>query len=101
MFRLLIAVPFLALLVVFLLSNQQPVTLSLWPFGLLLAAPLAIAVLAAVGAGFLLGAVFVWIPALPLRYRARRCERLVRELQAQLALLKEGDSPAATPVATK
>ncbi len=99
MWRLIVAAPFLLVLVLFLLSNQQSVALGLWPFGKLFAVPLAIAILGGVGAGFLLGAVFVWIPALALRYRARHYERRVRELEAQLAALKE--DATGTAVATK
>jgi uncharacterized integral membrane protein len=93
MLRALIALPFLVVLILFALSNRQPVTLSLWPTGLELTAPAAVLILVSVAGAFLLGALFVWIPALGVRRRARRFERTTRDLQAQVAALK-GSAPA-------
>jgi len=93
MLRALIALPFLVVLILFALSNRQPVTLSLWPTGLELTAPAAVLILVGMAGAFLLGALFVWIPALGMRHRARRFERSTRDLQAQVAALK-GSTPA-------
>jgi len=93
MLRALIALPFLIVLIAFALSNRQPVTLALWPTGLELTTRVSIAILAGMGGAFLLGALVVWLPALCVRRRARRSERTVRELQAQVASLK-GSAPA-------
>jgi len=57
--RWLIAAPFLLLLVLFVLSNTQTVTLRLWPTDLALPIPLAIAVLGGMAIGLLAG-VAVW-----------------------------------------
>jgi putative membrane protein len=93
MLRALIALPFLLVLILFALSNREPMTLSLWGTGLQTTAPAAIAILLSLGGGFVLGALFVWIPALGVRRRARRSERTVRDLEAQVAALK-GSAPA-------
>ncbi len=86
--RLLIAVPFLVLLVLFTLSNRQPVAIGLWPTDLAWQAPLSLAVLLGMGIAFLLGALFTWGASLAQRRRARRAEDTVRVLEAQIAELK-------------
>ena len=86
--RALIAVPFLLLLVLFALSNPQPVRLGLWPTDISISPPLSIAVLVAMAAAFLLGAVMLWIDALAARRRARRAEYAQRLLEAQVQGLK-------------
>ncbi len=86
--RLLIALPFLLLLVVFALSNTVPVSLRLWPTDYALELPLSLAVLAAMAIAFLLGGGVVWLSELAQRRRARRAEHAVRLLEAQVQALK-------------
>ena len=86
--RALIAAPLLLLLVLYALSNSQPVRLGLWPTDLSLEPPLSIAVLVAMGAAFLLGALMLWVEALAARRRARRAEYAQRLLEAQVQELK-------------
>ena len=101
MLRTLIALPFLVVLILFALSNPQPVTLTIWPTDLKLATPLSAAVLVTAAAAFLLGSLFVWIPALGTRRRARRFERATRRLEDQVVSLKKKlDSRPGTAVAT-
>ncbi len=88
MLRILIALPLLLLLVLFALSNTQTVRMGLWPTDLSLDIPLAIAVLAAMGAAFLIGALLLWVSVLGARLRARRAEHAARLLEAQVAELK-------------
>ncbi len=88
MLRILIALPFLALLALFAVSNPQQVQLGLWPTDLSVSASLAIAVLAAMGVGLLLGGLLVWSGAVGTRLRARRAEHAARLLEAQVAELK-------------
>ena len=95
--RLLLALPLLLLLVLFALSNSQPVHLGLWPTDLSAEAPLSVAVLAAMGAAFFLGGLLVWFQALAQRRRARRAEETVRRLEAQVAALKSRLPPLAPP----
>jgi uncharacterized integral membrane protein len=86
--RALIAAPFLLLLVLFALSNPQPVRLGLWPTDFSISPPLSIAMLVAMGGAFLLGAMMLWIDALAARRRARRAEYAQRLLEQQVQGLK-------------
>jgi putative membrane protein len=86
--RLLIALPFLLLLVLFALSNTAPVRLRLWPTDYALELPLSLAVLGAMAIAFLLGGALVWLSELAQRRRARRAEQAVRLLEAQVQELK-------------
>lgn len=88
MVRLLIAAPFLLLLVLFALSNRAPVALGLWPTDLAWQVPLSLAVLGGMAVAFILGALFTWGASLAQRRRARRAEEAVRLLEAQVAELK-------------
>ena len=68
MLRTLIALPVLIVLVLFALSNPQPVTLALLADRLQASmTPLSVAILVGAAGAFLLGALFVWIPALGAR----------------------------------
>jgi lipopolysaccharide assembly protein A len=82
--RLVIAAPFLLLLVLFALSNTAPVALGLWPTDLAVRLPLSLAVLAGMAVAFLAGALLVWGETLRQRRRARRAEARVRLLEARL-----------------
>jgi uncharacterized integral membrane protein len=86
--RLLIALPLLLLLVLFALSNRQPVPLRLWPTDYTVEPPLSLAVLCGMAVAFLAGGLLVWISALAQRRRARRAEQTVRLLEAQVQELK-------------
>ena len=88
MIRILIAAPFLALMVLFALSNPQPVKLGVWPTDYSIEVPLSLAVLAAMGMAFFLGALVIWVSAVAAAARARRAERQVRQLEAQLQEMK-------------
>jgi uncharacterized integral membrane protein len=86
--RLLIALPLLLLLVLFALSNREPVRLALWPTDYSLVLPLSLAVLGGMAVAFLVGGLLVWMSALAQRRRARRAEQTVRLLEAQVQELK-------------
>ena len=86
-------------LVLFALSNPVLVHLTLWPTDYVVDAPLSVSILVAMAVAFLLGAVVVWFSSLAQRRRARRAERMVRLLQAQVESLKaENKARAAPPV---
>ena len=94
MLRTLIAVPILVVLVLFALSNTQPVVLTLWPLDYkFVPVPIAAAILGGMAIAFVLGALFVWFPSLAARSRARRYERATRKLEAQVTALKKKDAP--------
>jgi lipopolysaccharide assembly protein A len=97
--RILFAAPLLFLLVLFALSNPQPVRFGLWPTDFAWEMPLSIAMLLAMAVAFLLGALLLWFSALGARVRARRAERTVRLLDAQVAELKARQAPASTALA--
>jgi len=71
---------------VFAVSNRAGVTLTFWPLGMELAAPLYLVVLLALLAGFVIGLLAAWIwswgPRRVARQRARRIEVLERDLAA-------------------
>jgi uncharacterized integral membrane protein len=90
MLRVIILLPFLIVLIAFVLSNQQPVPLSLWPTDLVIQAPLSLAVVLIAFVFFFLGALIVWLPSLHHRRRAAKAERRVSALEAQLATQNKG-----------
>ncbi|HEY1413701.1 MAG TPA: lipopolysaccharide assembly protein LapA domain-containing protein [Rhodopila sp.] len=75
-------------LVLFALSNTEVVRLGLWPTDYGLEVHLSLAILVAMAIAFLLGAVVVWTSELSQRRRARRAERAVRQLEAQIEALQ-------------
>ena len=97
--RLLIAVPFLMVLVIFVLSNREPVTVGFWPTDARLDMPLSVALLIAAAVALLIGAFMVWISELRQRRRARHAEAAVRQLEAQVQELQARLNPpaASTP----
>ena len=79
-------------LVLFALSNTEVVRLGLWPTDYGVDVHLSLAILVAMAIAFLLGAIVVWMSELAQRRRARRAERKVRLLEAQI------ESMSARPV---
>ena len=86
--RLLIALPLLLLLVLFTLSNREPVRLGLWPTDYALVLPLSLAIMGGMAVAFLAGGLLVWMSALAQRRRARHAEQTVRLLESQVQELK-------------
>lgn len=93
--RFLLFLPLAALVVLFALSNRQAVDLRLWPFDLAWEAPLSVAVLAAAGFAFLLGAGLVWVADLPARRRGWRAQRQAERLQRELDGIRAAEKRAA------
>ena len=81
-------------LVLFALSNTAPVRLGLWPVDYSIDVPLSLAILIAMAIAFILVALAVWFSALAQRQRARRAERAVRQLEAQVEDLKARIAPS-------
>lgn len=98
MLRLLLATPLLLVLVVFALSNPKPETFGFWATDYTVELPLSLAVLGAMAVAFLCGALLVWVNLVGARARARRAERHVRQLEAQVNELKARLSHAAAPM---
>ena len=95
--RWLIAALFFLILVVFTLSNRQPVSIGFWPTDVRWDVPLSLAVLIAAAVALVLGASMVWISELGQRRRARRAEAAVRLLEEQVQELKARMRPTAMP----
>ncbi|PPQ34452.1 lipopolysaccharide assembly protein LapA domain-containing protein [Rhodopila globiformis] len=87
-------------LVLFALSNETLVHLTLWPTDYVMDAPLSASILVAMAVAFLLGALVVWFSSLAQRRRARRAERMVRILQAQVESLKAENKARSAPAAS-
>jgi lipopolysaccharide assembly protein A len=81
--RWIIGIPLLLLMILFALSNTQPVRLGLFPTDLSIEVPLSVAILVALGVGFFCGGLRVWIAALRHRRAAKRAEEKVRVLEAR------------------
>jgi len=75
-------------LVLFALSNAEMVRLGLWPTDLTIEVHLSVAILVAMAIAFVCGGLLVWFSVLSQRSRARRAERSVRQLEAQIEQLK-------------
>ncbi len=94
--RFVLGIPLLIVLVLFALSNRQPVTVAFWPTDLNLVLPLSGAVLAVAAIAFLAGALIVWVSELRVRRRARRAETRAEILQDEVRALQAQLRPAAT-----
>jgi uncharacterized integral membrane protein len=99
MLRILLALPLLLIIVLFALSNVQPVRLGFWPTDYTIQVPVALAVLGAMGVAFLIGAIVLWISVVGARFRARRAEHAARLLEAQITELKAELAPLRARVA--
>jgi uncharacterized integral membrane protein len=97
MLRFLLLLPFLVVLVAFALSNPQPVRLGLWPTDFSVEVPVSLAILAAAGLFFFLGALFVWFGTVAARTRHRRAERRAATLEAALKAHEPPPLPRGTP----
>ena len=86
--RLLIATVFLVVLVIFVLSNHESVTIGFWPTDLRWDMPLSVALLIAAGVALIVGAAMVWISEFGQRRRARHAEAAVRRLEQQVQELQ-------------
>ena len=96
--RPLIGVLFLLVLVSFVLSNREPVTVGFWPTDARWDMPLSVALLIAAGVALIVGAAMVWISEFRQRRRARHAEAAVRRLEAELQELQARlHSPPALP----
>ena len=84
-----VVVPVATVLALFAVSNRAAVTLGLWPLPFELDLPLYLAILFALLAGFISGAMSAWIAGrrrrLENRVRGRRIAALERELAAKEA----------------
>jgi len=78
---------------IFALSNQQSVTVNLWPFDLEMTAPLYVMTLGALAVGLLVGSFYIWLTALPHRFTARRLGKDLALLTAKIVELEHELEP--------
>lgn len=97
--RVLFAAPVLIVLIVFALSNRQVVQLGLWPTDIMVELPLSVTVLLAAGLFFVAGALMTWGASVAMRGRAKRAERTVRQLEAEIQALKSRPSVGGSAMA--
>jgi putative membrane protein len=82
--RWLVGVPLLLLMVLFALSNTDPIRLGLFPLGQApVGVPSSVVILVALGLGYLLGGLRVRIAELRHRREARRAQEAVRLLETR------------------
>jgi lipopolysaccharide assembly protein A len=86
--RWLLLLPALLVLILFALSNQDPVTLRLWPLEGSVEALQSVAIMVIAAAAFLCGALVAWFASLPDRARADRVARSAAVMEAELAELR-------------
>lgn len=91
--RWLIAAPFLALLVLFALTNTATLKLGLWPTDYTIEWPASAVILVAMAVAFMAGALLMWVSELGQRRRARRAEHALRLLEEQVKGLKATLAP--------
>ena len=94
--RWFVFLPLAILVVLFALSNPQPIELRLWPFDLAFSTSAAVAVMSIAALAFLLGALIAWVAALPSRRRGWVAQRRVAELEARLDSLTAREAAEAT-----
>lgn len=73
------------LVILFAVSNRQPVAVELWPFPYQLALSLYAVILLAVLLGFIAGAIGLWLVGAAKRRELRRLRRQVRDMEQSLA----------------
>jgi putative membrane protein len=80
-----IAVIVALLVILFAVSNRQPVTIEIWPFPYQLALGLYAVILLALAVGFIAGAIGMWLVGGQKRRELRRLRRQTRDLEESLA----------------
>ena len=72
-------------IILFAVSNREPVTVALWPLPYQLTLPLYAVILLTVLVGFIAGVVAHWLVGAGRRREQRRLRRQVRDLEQSLA----------------
>lgn len=85
----LVSLPVALAAVLFAISNRESVTLALWPLPFTVTAPVYLAALLALLAGFLAGGAVVWFGQHGERWRAGRLARRVSRLEEELRQAKQ------------
>jgi uncharacterized integral membrane protein len=80
----------------FALSNRQDATISLWPLGVEIQAPLYLLTLGTFLFGILVGAVIAWFAMIPHRMKARQLRKDLAALQGKVVDLQQTVLPPQT-----
>jgi uncharacterized integral membrane protein len=83
----LVGVPLAVIVVLFAVSNREPVEIGFWPLPERIVAPAYLIGLVPLALGLLLGAGLAGIGTVHARYRHRRAARTIRELERRMAEL--------------
>jgi uncharacterized integral membrane protein len=86
--RLVIAMAVLLVLMIFVLSNREPVTIGFWPTEMRWDTPLSLALLIVAVVALVAGGAIVWISEFGRCRRVRQAEAAVRLLEEQVRELK-------------
>ncbi|HEU0118355.1 MAG TPA: LapA family protein [Alphaproteobacteria bacterium] len=84
-----------ALALSFALANTQDTTISLWPFGISIQAPLYLLTLGTLLFGVLIGMIAGWVAMLQHRFEARRLRKEIMTLQEKITDLQQTVIPPA------
>jgi lipopolysaccharide assembly protein A len=93
--RWLVVLPIVLVVVLFAVSNTEPVRLTIWPLDVAWEAPASLAVLGFGALAFLLGAMVAWFAAFPYRRRVRELQQQTRVVQAELDATRTRAMPPA------
>ena len=73
------------MVILFAVSNRQPVTIEVWPFPYQVSLGLYAVILLALAVGFIAGAIGMWLVGGQKRRELRRLKRQTRDLEESLA----------------
>jgi uncharacterized integral membrane protein len=89
----LIGVPLGLLLILFAVSNRDPVSIGIWPFTDGITAPAFVVALVPFALGLLLGAAFAGLGTMRAHWRHRGATRKVRRMEEEMADLRAQSTP--------
>jgi hypothetical protein len=75
--------------VLFSTSNDKPVSLALWPFDIVLTAPIWLVCITCLGIGLALGSAFIWLQLLTIRAHKWHLQQNFNKLEKKYATLIE------------
>ena len=93
LFRWILGFILAALITAFALANRQSVDVIWSPFAPALNAPLYLFILAAMAAGFIIGALIVWMNSFRFRIRVSQQKRQIKNLEKELEAAHNDDAP--------
>ena len=77
------------IVVLFAVSNRQPIVIEVWPFPFRIEASLYAVILVAILLGFVAGAIAAWMGGAEKRSALRAARKRTRELEQSVARLKD------------